>query len=415
MLQGSRPLMESLARDFDLRLYRFDEHAHAISREELASLIPDGRATDIVQSVLDVQQEYQGTPLAGLVVLSDGIVTAGSAGADAVRHGGTPVVTIGLGDPERYRDIQIAAVEAPNFAFLHSSVDIEVSVKSWGYKGQVIPLVLKQEGRILSTSSLVLDADRGTRRVTFTMTPKEVGRYRLSVETPVQVGEVLRTNNQRDFQLQVRRDKIRVLVVSGRPSWNYRFLRRALKSDPSVDLISFIILRTPTDMVNVPDDQLSLIPFPTNRLFTEELGNFDLLIFDNFSYLLYFPMLYLENIRKFVGDGGAFAMFGGDQSFDLRGIYQYADRGNSSHRPGAGRARGMCNGRVKMELTPEGLQHPITKLAPSAEDTQRIWQEMPPLRGFNLARRPKPEAVTLGVTADGQFSRLPLHGGHAIW
>jgi hypothetical protein len=231
LLRGNRPLVESLARDFDLRLYRFDEHARAVSREELASLTPDGRATDIVQSVLDVQQEYQGTPLAGMVVMSDGIVTTGSAGVEAAKHGGSPVVTVGLGDPEHYRDIQIAAVEAPNFAFLHSSVEIEVTVKGWGYKGQVIPLVLKQEGRILSTSSLTLDADRSTRRAAFTLTPKEVGRYRLSVETPVQVGEVLRTNNHRDFQLQVRRDKIRVLVVSGRPSWNYRFLRRALKSD----------------------------------------------------------------------------------------------------------------------------------------------------------------------------------------
>jgi uncharacterized membrane protein len=407
LLQGSRLLLESLARDFDLRLYRFDEHARAIGQDELAMLTPDGRATDIMQSLLDVQQEYRNTPLAGVVVMSDGIVTAGSAGVDAARQGGMPVVTIGLGDPERYRDIQIAAVEAPNFAFLHSSVDIEVTVKSWGYKGQMVPLVLKQEGRILSTSSLLLDADRATRRVTFTMTPKDVGRYRLSVETPVQVGESLRTNNQRDFQLQVRRDKIRVLVVSGRPSWNYRFLRRALKSDPSVDLISFIILRTPTDAVNVPDDQLSLIPFPTNRLFTEELGNFDLLIFDNFSYLLYFPMLYLENIRNFVVEGGAFAMFGGDQSFDLGG---FTNTPIEEILPITLEqlGQGYVNGRVKMELTPEGLQHPITKLAPSAEDTQRIWQEMPPLRGFNRARRPKPEAVTLGVTADGQFSRLPL-------
>ncbi len=407
LLRGSRPLLESLLQDFDLRLYRFDEHARAISQDELAVLPSDGRATDIMQSLLDVQQEYLNTPLAGAVVLSDGIVTAGSVGVDAARQGGMPVVTIGLGDPERYRDIQIAAVEAPNFAFVHSSVDIEVTVKSWGYRGQVVPLVLKQEGRILSTSSLLLDADHATRRATFTMTPKEVGRYRLSVETPVQVGETLRTNNQRDFQLQVRRDKIRVLVVSGRPSWNYRFLRRALKSDPSVDLISFIILRTPTDAVNVPDDQLSLIPFPTNRLFTEELDNFDLLIFDNFSYLLYFPMLYLENIRQFVAEGGAFAMFGGDQSFDLGGFTNTPIEEIlpiTLERLG----QGYVNGRVKMELTPEGLQHPITKLAPSADDTRRIWQEMPPLRGFNLARHPKPEAVILGVTADGQFSRLPL-------
>jgi uncharacterized membrane protein len=407
LLRGSRPVLESLLRDFDLRLYRFDEHAHAISQDDLATLPAEGRATDIMQSLLDVQQEYRQTPLAGAVVISDGIVTAGSVGVDAARQGGVPVVTIGLGDPERYRDIQIAAVEAPNFAFVHSPVDIEVTVKSWGYKGQVVPLVLKQEGHILSTTSLLLDADHSTHRATFTMTPKDVGRYRLSVESPVQVDEILRTNNQRDFQLQVRRDKIRVLVVSGRPSWNYRFLRRALKSDPSVDLISFIILRTPTDAVNVPDDQLSLIPFPTNRLFTEELDNFDLLIFDNFSYLLYFPMLYLENIRQFVAQGGAFAMFGGDQSFDLGGFANTPIEDIlpiTLERLG----QGYVNGRIKMELTPEGLQHPITKLAPSADDTRRIWQEMPALRGFNLVRQPKPEAVILGVAADGQFSRLPL-------
>jgi uncharacterized membrane protein len=407
LLKSNGQVLESLTRDFDVRLYRFAEQARAVTRDELTSLAPDGRATNFVQSLTDVQQEYRDTPLAGLLVLSDGIVTAGEAPVEAMRHGDTPVVTLGLGDPESYRDIQIAAIEAPNFAFVHSPVEIEVTAKSWGYKGQVIPLVLKQEGRILSTSSVQITDDRETRRATFTITPKEVGRYRLTVETPVQVGEVLRTNNQKDFQLQVRRDKIRVLVVSGRPSWNYRFLRRALKSDPSVDLISFIILRTPTDVVNVPDDQLSLIPFPTNRLFTEELGNFDLLIFDNFSYLLYFPMLYLENIRRFVADGGAFAMFGGDQSFELGGFANTPIEEIlpvTLERSGTG----YVQSHVKMELTPEGLQHPITRLLPNAEETQRIWQAMPALRGFNRARRPKPDAVTLGVTVDGAFSRLPL-------
>jgi uncharacterized membrane protein len=408
LLAGSKGrLLDALAGDFDLRLYRFDERAYAVTRQELPALTAQGHATNVVQSLVDVQQEYRDTPLAGMLVFSDGIVTAGDPPADAMRHAGIPIVGVGLGDPERYRDIQIAGVEAPTFAFVHSPVDIAVTVNSWGYRGQVIPLVLKQEGRILSTSSLHLDGDRVTRRVSFQITPKEVGRYRLSVETPVQVGESLRTNNQQDFQLHVRRDKIRVLIVSGRPSWNYRFLRRALKADPSIDLISFIILRTPTDVVNVPDDQLSLIPFPTNRLFTEELSNFDLLIFDNFSYLMYFPMLYLENVRKFVADGGAFAMFGGDQSFDLGG---FANTPIEEILPVALErgASGYVQRPVKMELTPEGLQHPITRLAPTAEDTQHIWQEMPPLRGFNLARRPKPGAVTLGVTADGALSRLPL-------
>ncbi len=408
VLLGESPqVLQDLARDFDVRLYRLDEHVHPVTREDLTSVSADGRATNLMQSLLDVQQEYRDTPLAGIVMLSDGTVTAGGPPVDAISHAGIPVVAIGLGDPERYRDIQIAGVQAPSFAFVHSPVDIEVTVKSWGYKGQVIPLVLKQEGRILATSSLRLDDDRLPRRTTFTITPKEVGRYRLSVETPVQVGEALRGNNQKEFQLQVRRDKIRVLVVSGRPSWNYRFLRRALKSDPSIDLISFIILRTPTDVVNVPEDQLSLIPFPTNRLFTEELGNFDLLIFDNFSYLFYFPLLYLENVRTFVADGGAFAMFGGDQSFELGG---YANTPIEEILPiTLQRAiRGYAYEPVKMGLTPEGLQHPITRLAPDTAETKRIWAEMPPLRGFNRARLAKPEAVTLGVTADGQHSELPL-------
>lgn len=407
LLKGNAQVLQGLGQDFDLRFYRVDEHARSLTREDLSQVSGDGRSTNLTQSLSDVQQEYRDTPLAGMVLLSDGIVTSGGSPADAMRHTRIPVVPIGLGDPERYRDIQVAAVQAPDFAFVHAGVDLEVTVKSWGYKGQVIPLVLKQEGRILSTTSLRLDEEHVTRRVTFSMTPKEVGRYRLSVETPVQVGEALRTNNRKDFQLLVRRDKIRVLIVSGRPSWNYRFLRRALKSDPSIEFISFIILRTPTDMVNVPEDQLSLIPFPTNRLFTEELDNFDLLIFDNFSYLPYFPMLYLENIRKFVADGGALAMFGGDQTFELGG---YSNTPIEEILPIVldRSGQGYVHGSVKMALTPQGLQHPITKVAADLEETKRIWEEMPALRGFNRARRPKPEAVTLGVALDGPYSDLPL-------
>ncbi|MBI3327505.1 MAG: hypothetical protein HYZ81_12490 [Nitrospinae bacterium] len=100
-------------------------------------------------------------------------------------------------------------------------------------------------------------------------------------------------------------------------------------------------------------------------------------------------------------------MFGGDQSFDLGG---YANTPIEEILPiTLERTRqGYVHTSVRMGLTPEGLQHPITKLAPDAEETKRIWEEMPPLRGFNRARRPKPGAVTLGVTADGPYGDLPL-------
>ncbi len=112
------------------------------------------------------------------------------------------------------------------------------------------------------------------------------------------------------------RDKIRVLMISGNPSMNYRFMRTALKNDPSIDLLSFVILRTPTDILNVPLQEQSLIPFPVETLFTKELNNFDLLIFDNLAFPPLHHSNYLENIREFVRGGGGFAMIGGPNLLD---------------------------------------------------------------------------------------------------
>src|ERR1044071_7158393 len=111
-------------------------------------------------------------------------------------------------------------------------------------------------------------------------------------------------------------------TLSGSPAWNYRFLRMALKQDPFIDLVSFVFLRTPTDVVDVPDNQLSLIPFPIDEIFLEEIKNFDVVFLDDFSYRSYFNVMYLDRVRDFVRDGGGLAMLGGARSFDSGG---YAD------------------------------------------------------------------------------------------
>ena len=100
----------------------------------------------------------------------------------------------------------------------------------------------------------------------------------------------------------------RVFLVCGSPTWNYRFLRQGFSKIRSIDMISLFILRTPTDVVNVPESQLSLT-FPTQRLFTRT-KNFDLIIFENFSYQLYFPGI-IWRMCKYVQEGGTFAMIGG--------------------------------------------------------------------------------------------------------
>ena len=107
--------------------------------------------------------------------------------------------------------------------------------------------------------------------------------------------------------------------MAGRPSWDERFLRGLLKHDPNVDLIAFFILRTPTDLELVPSDELSLIPFPTEELFQEQLRSFDLVFLQNFNYGPYGIGAYLGEIRRYVEEGGGLAMIGGDLSFSSGG------------------------------------------------------------------------------------------------
>src|SRR5919109_43471 len=94
-----------------------------------------------------------------------------------------------------------------------------------------------------------------------------------------------------------------------------------LKSNPNVDLISFFILRTQDSISLVPNDEMSLIPFPTRELFEHQLPSFDLIILQNFEYLPYGIGDYLENIRSYVEGGGGLAMLGGSTSFSSGGYY----------------------------------------------------------------------------------------------
>src|SRR5207244_421203 len=127
-------------------------------------------------------------------------------------------------------------------------------------------------------------------------------------------GEAIASNYQKSFVLKVIRGRVRVLLVVGRPSWDVRFLRQLLKKDPNVDLISFFILRTPGDDPHSSQDELSLIPFPTQEIFQEQLKTFDLVIFQNFNHRPYRMSQYLDGIAAYVRDGGAFAMIGGAQT-----------------------------------------------------------------------------------------------------
>jgi len=340
------------------------------------------------------------------MIFSDGIANGETKGPLDAGALPVPVFTVGFGESQGFIDLRLADLTAPEFAFRGREFKLDLLIQAYGMAGKTVPLYFNRGKNLVATRPVNIDKDVFEQRVTLAYTPKEIGAHSLSVSVPAQPGEQIADNNHKEFRVEVQRDKLRVLTLSGSPAWNYRFLRMALKQDPFIDLVSFVFLRTPTDIVDVPDSQLSLIPFPIDEIFLEELKNFDVLFLDDFSYRSYFNIQYLERVRDFVRDGGGLAMLGGMRSFDSGG---YADSPLREVLPVEldGKGRYRMKTRARGVLTASGKAHPVTRLLPDSQANEQEWKKMPPLTSLNLVARGRGETL-LQAAEDGDGAGPPL-------
>jgi len=385
LLSGQKSLLSSLSEKFDVKLYALGASLNPIEAAELSNLKADGKSSGLTEALAKLDK--QDTPA---ILLSDGNLHGGSASQT------NPLVTaVPLGDPETYKDILIKDIRVPAMAFRGREVPIDVTIKSYGYTGLALPVLLRDGPRVLMTKSSSINKSPGEVTLSFSFVPEEIGEHHLSLSAQPQFGESLTSNNTVDFSLKVVRDKIRVLMVSGSPSMNYRFMRGVLKDNPSFDLLSFVILRTPTDILNVPLQEQSLIPFPVDTLFTRELKNFDLLIFDNFPPPLYLRPNHLEGVRAFIKDGGGFAVIGGPNFSE---VGRYGEPPFDDILPVTLKKRGdyRRGNPTGVKLSRAGTVHPVTDF--SRDET--LWQETPLLDGINLVD-PKGSATVLLESSDG--------------
>jgi uncharacterized membrane protein len=395
------------AQPFVPEVFAFDTTWRRIDDAELAALAsgataPSGNGSRLALPVASIAQsagDGDVRPLGGAVIVSDGADSSGLTAAltaelkrDLGRIG-APVHTALVGDPARFQDLALVRAVADDFAFVRNKLSVDVVVRHKGYAGQPIALTLREDGRPVATTELVLDGDSGEQKATFTFEPQRAGKRIYTINAPLLPDESIVDNNRVDFALKLIRDRIRVLQVAGRPSWDERFVRRLLKENPSVDLISFFILRSTTDSANAANRELSLIPFPTRELFTEELDTFDVVIFQDFNYAPYNMQPYLQNVKQFVEDsGGGFVMLGGDLSFSEGGYANtpIADILPVRLLPG--------NGHVNTDefvpvATDAGRSHPITDLGDVGGADG--FAALPPLEGINLTAGLVPGAEAL--------------------
>jgi hypothetical protein len=174
---------------------------------------------------------------------------------------------------------------------------------------------------------------------------------------PVAEGELTDRNNSAVVQINGVRDRLRVLLVSGEPHAGERTWRNLLKSDPSVDLVHFTILRPPEKQDGVPVSELSLIAFPTRELFLEKIDEFDLIIFDRYKRRGILPALYYDNVRQYVENGGAVLIASGPEYATAASIFR-SPLGQVL--PGSPTGRVIEGGFVP-QVTELGERHPVTE------------------------------------------------------
>ena len=203
-------------------------------------------------------------------------------------------------------DRRIEITQAPSFGIVGRELKLSFRVDDLTRSGAgratggSAVVTLRQDGGAAQEVTVPVGVER---ELIFELQHRGATPIELEVEPGRQ--ELTLANNRAAVMVQGVRDRLRVLLVSGEPHAGERAWRNILKSDPSVDLVHFTILRPPEKQDGTPIRELSLIAFPTRELFEVKLHEFDLIIFDRYRRRGVLPSIYLDNIARYVENGGA--------------------------------------------------------------------------------------------------------------
>ena len=239
------------------------------------------------------------------------------------------------------------------------------------------------------------------------------GRNVLQFSTPAAEGELTDRNNTELVQINGVRDRLSVLLVSGEPHPGGRTWRNLLKSDSSVDLVHFTILRPPEKQDGVPVRELSLIAFPTRELFLERIDDFDLIIFDRYKRRGILPSIYLDNVRDYVETGGAVMIAAGPDFAGAQSLHRTPLEQVLPARPTAR----VIERRYRPEISDLGRRHPVTSgLAPESGSGWGRWMRQIELEepAGQVVMRGAEDGALLVLDRVGE-GRVALLGSDQAW
>lgn len=436
-----------LNQDFDVRQYLFDSRLQPT--KDFGELDFDGRASSLVTSLRAIRERYQGRPLAGILLLSDGNATDLGSGLPDLSDL-PPVYPIVIGKDNPPRDLSLQNVTVNQTSFEDAPVTIQASMAGTGYTGtNVVAQLFDATGKKVEEQNEKIRNENEAVGIRFQIRPEKSGVsfYRLQISAkdelsqfvhPDKSQEATLANNSRMLVVDRGAGPYRILYVSGRPNWEFKFLNRALAEDPQVQLVALIRLakREPkfdfrgrageasnplfrgfekkteeTERydqpvlvrLNVRDASELLGGFPK---VPEDLYGYHAVIVDDLE-AEFFTQEQMSLLQRFVSErGGGFLMLGGQESFH-EGKFDRTPIGDMLPVYLDRAPKNAPSKQLRLDLTREGWLQPWTRLR-STENEERVRLEsMPPFQVLNHVRDVKPGASVIATAIDEKANQYP--------
>jgi uncharacterized membrane protein len=406
--QATRSLSTSLTQDssLDLSVQHYELSDRARSVDSFLESKPSGTETSIVASLTDVLREARVSPLAAIVLTSDGADTGGGLPPAALAElagFGVPVHTIAIGREQMPEDIELTNVVLPNKALPGSTITARVSIRHDAaastrikvYNGddllESLPVELLPEVRTTSAWVDLELADAGHHHIRFSVDPLP--------------GEQELRNNSRSTLVEVADQTYRVLYFEGEPRWEYKFLRRAVGDDEDLQIASLLRV-SPNKFYRQGIESPEQLEdgFPSSR---DELFAYDALIIGSVEAAS-LSEDQQASIHAFVSErGGSLLMLAGRNGLGNGGWGQSNIADVLPARLPPSTTNSFFRKKAAAALTPQGADEQMLKLADGSDDNLLAWNELPEIADYQVTGALKPAAITL-LDAMTDIGEVPL-------
>jgi hypothetical protein len=300
--------------------------------------------------------------VAGAILLTDGRVHDVPAEVAALGFN-APVHALITGSRNE-RDRRVVLVTTPRFGIVGQTQTIVYRVEDQGVSPSDAVVTVRRDGEVLERRTVTPG-----NTVNAQIPIPHAGPNIVEIEAAPLDGELTPVNNRAVVSIDGVRDKLRVLLVSGEPHAGERTWRNLLKSDASVDLVHFTILRPPEKQDGTPINELSLIAFPTRELFQQKIKDFHLIIFDRYARQGVLPIIYFDNIARYVQEGGAVLIAAGPDYASPTSLWRTPLEQILPAEP-SGQTLEQA---FRAQLSEAGRRHPVTRGLVGADSNPPHW------------------------------------------